>query len=311
MDNLYTLLPHIYIFQRVAQCGSFQAAANELLLPRSSVSKKVAQLEAALGQRLIQRSTRQLRLTDDGARLLASSDGLPQVVTDAREAKLAASNEPAGVVRISSSTLLGQRYVLPLIKPLRRRYPKVRIELNLSDEVVDLIASAVDLAIRVGHLADSSMVAKKVGEKSWQCFASPEYLTSHPALTHPNELSSHDCLIFKNSAYRMDTWSLMHATGETANIAITPCFVADDGRTLVDMACQGMGIIYVDALLIEPELSSGKLIPVLPDWQDPSRSPINLLSLGHHTRSKAVDAVWKFLGRELQKKLMASHNREA
>lgn len=295
MHQLHQYLPQLYVFRRVVELGSFQAAAQELELPRSSISKKISQLETALAQRLLQRSTRQLQLTDEGAVLLEAATLLDGVLNQTARLKSASTAEPTGRVKISSSTLIAHRYLLPHISRLRQALPQVALELNITDEVVDLIAQRVDIAIRVGHLPDSSLVAKKIGQKSWSCFAAPCYLEKHAAPLTPAALSEHPCLIFKNSQFVMDHWTFCNSAGDTVNVAINESICSDDGRTLLALALMGQGIVFVDPLLIQPELARGELVPVLPDWQHPNASPIHLVCLGPAARSRAVDAVWQYL----------------
>lgn len=295
MHQLHQYLPQLYVFKRVVELGSFQAAANELDLPRSSISKKVSQLEAALSQRLLQRSTRQLQLTDEGAALLGAAAALDGVISQTARLKNASAAEPTGRVKISSSTLIGERYLLPLVPALRKALPKIALELNITDEVVDLMANRVDIAVRVGHLPDSSLVAKKIGQKSWACFAAPSYLAKCKAPSRPQALSEHPCLIFKNSQFAMDHWTFCNSAGDTVNVAINESICSDDGRTLLSLAVMGQGIVFVDPLLIQPELASGELVPVLPEWCHPQASPIHLVCLGREARGRAVDAVWRYL----------------
>lgn len=301
--QLHQHLPQLYVFVQVAKLGSFQAAASALNLPRSSISKKVSQLEQALGQRLLQRSTRQLCLTDEGASLLGAATALQKVLGTAATLKLAKQAEPAGRVKISSSTLIGERYLLPVIPELRRRFPKVALEFNITDEVVDLISQRVDIAIRVGHLPDSSLVAKKIGEKSWACYAAPSYIAEAKAegkaLNHPEDLPQHPCLIFKNSQFVMDHWTFTSASAETVNVRINDAICGDDGRSLAALAVMGLGVVFVDPLLIQPEIAAGTLVPVLKGWRHPDASPIHLVCLGRTTRNRAVDAVWQYLGQEM------------
>ncbi|MDO6746180.1 LysR family transcriptional regulator [Gilvimarinus sp. 1_MG-2023] len=299
--QLHQHLPQLYVFTQVASLGSFQAAASALQLPRSSVSKKVTQLEQALGQRLLQRSTRQLSLTDEGANLLTAAEALQGVLETAAKLKRAPETEPAGRVKISSSTLIGERYLLPLVPELKRRFPKVALELNITDELVDLIGQRVDIAVRVGRLPNSSLVAKKIGEKSWRCYAAPEYLARAQRITHPQDLTQHPCLIFKNSQFAMNHWTFACSEGDTVSVAITDAICADDGRSLAALAAMGLGVVFVDPLLIQPEIAAGQLVPVLEQWRHPEASPIHLVCLGRQARSRAVDAVWHYLGVEMER----------
>lgn len=301
-DSLHQQLPNLYIFQQVAKLGSFQAAADQLELSRSAVSKKVAQLEQHLNQRLLQRSTRKLRLTDSGETLLQATATLDQLLTAATKLQQARQQQPIGTVKISSSTLICERYLMPLLPELRRQLPHVVLELSLDDRVVDLIEQGIDIAVRVGHLPNSSLVARQIGVKSWGCFASPSYLQQHGEPTYPGQLKEHSCLVFRHQQLKMDHWQFsdpQDPTGAIQTETITPVLATDDGRALVEMAALGLGIIRADPLLVQPELNQGQLVPVLQRWQHPDTSPIHLVCLGHKARNRAADAVWQFLGERL------------
>lgn len=290
---LYHNLPLLHIFHLVVDKGSFQGAAQQLNLPRSSVSKKIRQLEEIVGQPLLLRSTRHLEVTEIGRDLLSQTENLSDVLMKMGKVIEANHSELKGTVKISASVLMGQRFLLPLLKPLRATYPDIQIDLNLDDENVDLLANKVDIAIRVGQLPDSSLIARKMGDKQWGWFASPEYLNVKGEPSSPQDLVNHDCLIFSNAAVTMNHWPFKSDTGATESIEVQTTVKTDNSRALVDMAGAGMGIVMVDPLFVRNELASGQLIPVLTQWQHPDTSPIHLLCLGQ--RSRVAQAVWQFL----------------
>ncbi|MBT1065884.1 LysR family transcriptional regulator [Bowmanella sp. Y26] len=289
----YLNLPLLHVFHLVAEHGSFQAAANELNLPRSSVSKKIRQLEEFVGQPLLKRSTRHLHLTDIGRNLLSGTGELHAVLTNLHSLKEEALDSPKGKVKISASVLMGQRFLVPLLAALRQTYPEIELELSLDDRTVDLLEQKVDIAIRIGQLPDSSLIARQIGTKRWGWFASPDYLAMHGTPLSPAELEQHECLVFAGSTYRFNFWPFQHPTGHTETIEVKPAIQTDNSRVLVDMACAGLGIVMVDPMFIATECREGKLVPVLTEWQHPDSSPIHLLCLGQ--RSKAAQAVWQFL----------------
>ena len=306
MKDLYAHLPHLYVFVTVVECGSFQAAARRLELPRSSVSKRVAQLEQQLGLRLLQRSTRRLNLTAEGKALLdAASPLLPAVqrLSHLTQESQLAQGQLTGHVVITSSTLLGERFLIPLLSDVKQAFPGVVVELRLNDEVVDLIADGVDLALRIGKLPDSSLVARQIGIKRWGCLASPNYLARHPAPQTPYELAEHQCIVLKTSTYRLDHWSFQQPGGDSFQLKISESSIADDGRTLVAMASSGMGVIWGDPAWVKAEIAAGKLTEILQDWRSNSESPIHWVSLGRQARNPAVEAVWQFLGERLGERL--------
>nr|WP_202819694.1 LysR family transcriptional regulator [Thaumasiovibrio occultus] len=299
IEQLHQQLPNVYIFRLVAELGSFQAAANQLGLPRSSVSKKIAQLESYLQQRLLQRSTRQLRLTEDGLALLQTTAGLAQLIDSTKSLLMAKQAEPVGTVSVSTSSLIGQLCLLPMINDLRRVLPQVTLNIKLEDNVVDLLSSGVDIAIRTGELPDSSLVAKRIATKRLGCFASPSYLARCGMPQAPSDLLSHHCVVFSNNKGSMTNWRFEQRDGSIQTVALKPSVTVNSGRTVLDLAAQGVGIVRVAIDSVQHELANGQLVPVLSDWPCPERLPLHLVCLGHHTRSRAVDAVWRYLGEHL------------
>ncbi|MEJ2766236.1 LysR family transcriptional regulator [Photobacterium sp. MCCC 1A19761] len=292
---MYQYLPLIHIFRVVIEQGSFQGAANVLELPRSSVSKKVQQLEAWLGEPLITRSTRKLMITDFGAELLRKSEAMSALLSGVNELAYTAGQTPQGRVSISSSALLGQTLLLPLLPQLRAQYPGIQLDISFNDQTVDLIEQGIDIALRIGNLPDSSLVAKQIGIKQWGWFASPSYLRSSPALKTPEDLAQHRCLVFKNNHHALRYWPFQSDAGDTRTMKVEADIFTDSSRALIDMACAGLGIIMVDAMLVGPELQRKQLVPVLSDWRHPEPVPIHLISLGRKQRSYAADCIWRAL----------------
>lgn len=295
---LYQNLPLLHIFHLVVDRGSFQGAAQYLSLPRSSVSKKIRQLEDIVGQPLLQRSTRQLKVTEVGQDLLNRTEHLADVISNMGSVIDDTHSTLKGTVKISASVLMGQRFLVPLLQPLREAYPEIQLVLSLDDENVDLLSNQVDIAVRVGHLPDSSLVARKIGEKQWGWFASPEYISRKGEPSSPQDLENHDCLVFANSGSTRNHWPFKAEAvadgraGETQSTEVHGAIKTDNSRALVDLACAGMGIIMIDPLFIQQEIASGQLQPVLTQWQHPDTRPIHLVCLGQ--RSRAAQAVWQF-----------------
>lgn len=285
----YLNLPLLHVFHLVAERGSFQAAASELGLPRSSVSKKIRQLEEFVGQPLLQRSTRQLQLTDVGRNLLTGTGELATVLANLHGLVDDMQATPRGKVKISASILMGQVFLVPLLGRLRRIYPEIELELSLEDKTVDLLAEKVDIAIRIGQLPDSSLIARKIGEKRWGWFASPQYLAERGTPESPQDLARHHCLVFGSHSF----WPFESSDGRTEILEVTPAIKTDNSRALVDIACAGLGIIMIDPQFIVRECNAGLLAPLLTDWRHPEHSPVNLVCVGERTR--AAQAVWQFL----------------
>ena len=303
MNKLHNHLSHLYLFYNVARLGSFQAVATKYNLPRSSVSKKIQQLEEQVGQRLIQRSTRKLSLTDAGRDLLAASASLSKVVESSQRVIEKHESTLSGTVKISCTVLIGEKYLLPLMHLLREEYPAISLELYFNDDPVDLLAQEIDIAIRIGHLPDSSLMARKICDKRLGWFASPDYLKKHGTPVTPDDLTEHQCIIFKNQSITLDHWSFKQDNGDIIKVRAQNNIATDNGHALVEMARLGLGVIMIDAILIKDNIQNGSLVPILTDWQYPDTLPINLVCLGRNYRSRASTTIWEALFKHLQKAL--------
>lgn len=292
-------LENLYLFRLVALSGSFQGAADKVALPRSSVSKRIAKLEQTLNLRLLERSTRKLSLTQSGHELLKSTEQLQNVLHNTEALSEQVQSRPQGKVKIGSSTLMANRLLIPHINELSQTYPDICFDLNLTDEVVDLIDNQVDIAIRIGHLPDSSLLARKIGEKTFGWYASSHYLAQNGTPDSPQSLLNHRCLVFKNKTVTLDKWVFVHPQGEVNVIKVNPVMISDDARGLVQLAILGQGIIMIDPAFIEQEIRSNELVPIFKDYTHPDKQPIHLVCLGKKGRSRAVRCVWEALSENL------------
>ena len=299
--ELHKQLENLYLFRLVASIGSFQGAADKVQLPRSSVSKRISQLEQQLNVRLLERSTRKLALTQSGSQLLKSTEKLQEVLSQTEQLSELQRLTPSGKVKISCSTLMAERYLLSKLHDISKQFPDIRFELNLTDDIVDLIDNQIDIAIRIGHLPDSSLLAKKIGEKSFAWFASPEYLAVAGTPDSPDALLSHRCLVFKNKGTTMDKWPFVHQNGQVFNIKPHAVAYCDDARAMVQLAVLGQGVVMGDPYYVQQELNQGQLVPILTEYAHPDRQPIHLVCLGKQGRSKAVQCVWEALSHSLNR----------
>lgn len=264
-------LDDIAVFLRVVVQGSFSAAARELYVTPGAVSKHIARLEARLGLRLFERSTRSVKLTDEGhaavvhARgVLASIDGLKDVASQSRELL-------QGTVRITAPVPFGRKFVAPLIAEFRGLHPKVDFELQLSDQVVDLLRSDVDLAIRIGALADSALVARRIASNDRLLVAAPAYLEKNKGPSQPAELSEHTCLVFGYPGSLQNVWSLRSGKRRT-QVSVRGALRSDNGEVLRDWCLRGLGISLRETWDVADELCTGALVRVLPKWEAESTS---------------------------------------
>ncbi len=251
-------------FVRVVKAGSFTAAARELGLPVSSVSRSVAGLEEELGVRLLHRTTRRLSLTDGGQHYYQRMSTVLAEAESAAHAVMGFAVEPRGVVRITAPPNLGSQQLPGILRRIRDRQPGLSFELLLTMRVLDLVADGIDLAIRAGVLADSSLVARKVRESGMGLFASPEYLERRGRPRSLDDLAQHDCLSYGGRNGRLP-W-LLTGPGGSRTVEVKGPILCDDMMFLRDAACAGLGIALVPVDICSVALKAGRLLRVLPRY---------------------------------------------
>lgn len=251
------------VFVKVVQAGSFSAAARLLGLPTSTVSNRVAMLEKRLGITLLQRTTRRLKLTEDGALYFQhAAVGLGHLL-EAEAALTESVGEPTGLLRVTAPADVGDRLLSGILTRMRRLHPKVRIELVLMNRYVDLVAEGIDVAIRTGDLKDSSLIARQVGLARWVPFAAPEYLASAPPLDTPQALRHHACLQF--TPLGREAWTLTGPGGSVV-IPLSGQVMVNDVRVVRSMVLSGEGVALLPRYLCRDECAAGRLVQVLPAW---------------------------------------------
>jgi DNA-binding transcriptional LysR family regulator len=256
-------LNEIAIFARVVQAQSFTAAGRALGLPKSTVSRKVSELEQRLGTRLLQRTTRSLSLTDAGR---AYYDYASRIVTEVEEADLAVTTmqgAPRGLLRVTAPLafdLLGAMVSSYLV-----RYPEVQLQLTCTDRVVDLVEEGFDVAVRAGRLADSSLIARHLGTGHALLVASPQLLGRHGAVKRPQDLERLPALVFGAGADRA-RWTLVRKD-EPVTVNVKPRFVTNDFGVLEGAALAGVGVALLPTMRSEEFIRDGRLRVVLPAWR--------------------------------------------
>ena len=258
-------LNRVSAFVRVVQDGSFTAAAKSLRLPKSSISRSVAQLEQDLGIRLLHRTTRQLHLTDAGA---AFYERVSRALGDIDEATVAAADtqvELSGSVRVTAPVDLGVWSLAPILARFIRKHPKIRVDLQLSGRVVDLVAEGFDLAVRVGPLRDSSLIARRVGELGSAAYASPRYLKRRGVPKAVEELAQHDCVLFRSVAGKA-RWELTSDDGDQASVDVTGALNTDDMSFVRAAVMAGCGVGLLPAFLCARAEQRGRVVRLLPRW---------------------------------------------
>jgi len=257
-------LSGIAAFVQVVEAGSFVLAAEQLHLTRSAISKSVARLEERLGVRLFQRTTRSLRLTDDGQAYYERCVRALAELERAEDELDGKQREPAGRVRISMPVLFGQRCVTPVLLELAQRYPQLEMELGYSDRLTDLVADDIDLAIRSGPLGDSSeLVARRLGISYMRLCASPAYLQRHGRPKQLSDLAEHQTLPY-GYGQRPHAWRLYDEHGRLQTLVLPSRLRFDDLAAIAIAAEAGMGIAWLPDWLIDEALQQGRLQTLLP-----------------------------------------------
>jgi DNA-binding transcriptional LysR family regulator len=266
------------VFARAVELGGFSPAARALRMTPSAVSKLVSRMEARLGARLINRSTRKLTLTAEGE--LFHERAL-RVLADLDEAEsaVAASQAPRGRVRINSNVPFGLHHLLPLVPRFSALYPKVILDIVLSDTVVDLMDARTDLAIRVGPLRASQLMARKLGESPMAVVASPAYLARHGALETPRDLAAHNCIGF-NFARHCDKWPFVDG-GERLSLPVYGDATSGDGETSRQLALVGQGLARLAHFHIGGDIAAGRLVAVLETYNPGDVEEIHAVYVGH------------------------------
>ncbi|MER2492423.1 LysR family transcriptional regulator [Catenovulum sediminis] len=258
-------LPALVLFARIVQYGSLSGAAKHSGLSRSAVSKQLSALEEKLGVRLLQRSTRNVRLTEAGKQIHSEACRVLEAFESVETLSDEMQGEVNGYLKVSCSTGIGRVHLVPLIKQFNALYPKVHVHLMLEDRFVDLIDEQIDVAIRVGHLPNSSLIALRLGEMAWAVCASPGYLAKNGTPKQPKDLLQHNCLCYRNGQSSFDNWLFNSNAGEE-RIAIKGALSVNDSTALVQAAEDDQGIVWVDKNSLGDALEQGRLVQILQDY---------------------------------------------
>ncbi len=253
-------LNEIAIFVKVVDAGSFTGAAKTLGLPKSTVSRKITQLEERLGARLLQRTTRTLSLTDTGS---AYYNQCSRIIGDIEEANIAVTemqSKPTGMLRITAPMLFGERILSNIVADFLKQYPEIQMDIVLTDQTLDLIQEGIDVAFRVGELADSSLIARNLGEVATVTVASPEYLAKHAPINHPNDLRGHDCISFQSNPH----WEFNGP--EKVSVDVKARVKVNDVMSMHRLAIEGMGVATLPTLVCAEDIKQKRLQPILCGW---------------------------------------------
>lgn len=269
MDNRIDLNA-VAIFVRIVETGSLSAAARALQIPKTTVSKRLAVLEASLGLALITRTTRKLRLTEAGKAYFEHSQAAVRRLEQARSELSSARDRPSGLLRITAPVDLSHTVLAKVIDAFLLRYPGVTVELLVTNRLADLLGEGIDLAVRAGALRDSGFVGRRFMELTSNLYASPEYLRRHKAPLQPRDLASADLIGFAGLRH----FRLVRGRS-TVKVDVKPRVIVDDLETVRELVMLGTGIGWLPDFLAQAE--GGKLLPAVPEWHTDSAGDVHFL----------------------------------
>ncbi|WP_207476728.1 LysR family transcriptional regulator [Arenibaculum pallidiluteum] len=255
------------LFVRIVETGSFSAAAEQLGMSRALASRTIIDLEERLGTRLLNRTTRRLSPTEAGAAYCRRAQRILADVAEADEEASALHARPRGVLRVSAPMSFGPLHVAPDIGDYMRLNPEVTVELALNDRVVDLVEEGFDVAIRIGRLADSTLVARRLAVCRILACASPAYLAEHGEPRHPADLARHHCLAYAYDSFR-GNWTFEGPEG-AVTVQLSSRLSANSGTALMAAVCAGVGIAVQPDFIAAPDIRAGRAVEILPDWRLP------------------------------------------
>lgn len=293
---MYRLIA-IETFIKVVELNSFTDAAEVLGVSRTMASKHVADLEAAIGTRLLNRTTRSLSLTEAGSEFFDGAKAGLALLDEAQAKAANLSIRPTGRLRLNTPMSFGILHVAPIIPAFVKNYPAVKIDLSLNDRVVDLVDEGFDMAIRIGRLKDSSLVARRLAECRMVVCASPEYLADHGTPEKPEDLEKHACLTYTNWSDR-DSWRF-ERDGNMSEVKIDGPVLSNNGDAVTAAAIGGAGIILQPTFLVGDALRDGRLKRLLADWATVDLAIFAVFPPGR-TPSLKARAFAEFLGQRLK-----------
>jgi DNA-binding transcriptional LysR family regulator len=262
------------VFVKIVDCGSMSSAAETLSMSQSAVVRTLAALEEVLGVQLLTRTTRRLNLTEEGREYYSRCRQILHEVEDAENALNQKQTNPSGVLRLTAPVTFGRMHLSPVINEFLAQFPNMEIELILLDRVVDLLEEGIDIALRIGSLPDSTLIAKPVGTLEHIICASPEYITQSGIPQKPTEIHQHDC-IHLTALNSSPEWPF-YDRGSINKVRISGKFKTNHVEAARDACCDGLGIGQFLSYQVGPYISQGKLIPILEEFSLPP-IPVNLV----------------------------------
>ena len=282
--------------------GSLSAASRSLGVPLPTVSRRVSDLEAQLRSQLVVRTSRKLLLTEAGTAYVASARRVLEELAEAERAAAGEYRAPRGELLITAPIMFGKLHVAPIVHEFLAAYPQVTVRLVLSDDVIDLVESHIDVAVRIGRLPDSALVARRVGEIRWVVCASPDYLSQRGTPTSPAELTGHDCIALEGLELYRD-WPFGGSNG-THLYRIRPRYSVNTADAVIAGAAAGLGIACVMTYQAATSVRDRTVSPILTDWA-PAPLPVQIVHAARQQQPLKLRAFLDFVAPRLQERLRA------
>jgi DNA-binding transcriptional LysR family regulator len=290
-------------FLMVSATGSFLATARHFEVSASSVSRYIAALEKDLGRQLLYRSTRAVKLTEEGERFYVQAHEAIGMLDDAAGELIQGDAGIKGLVRINAPVALGRLHIAPLLSRLQEKFPELTLELTLTDALIDPVQEGADITVRVGRIIDSGLIGLVVSGHRYLLAASPTYLANHPSIESPSDLLHHDCLLYKGEQ-GAQRWYFKPSPDEPfKTLNVRGSVKSNNAEVLVAAALAGQGIVLFPSWLFSPaSFTKKKLIRLLPEWELSASAEdmyVQLLSPQNRLRSRKVREVSAFLRKEI------------
>ncbi|MFZ4287757.1 LysR substrate-binding domain-containing protein [Variovorax sp. HJSM1_2] len=291
-----TTLDELLALTTVVDSGSITAAAEQLGQTTSGVSRALGRLEEKLATTLLQRTTRRIELTEEGQAFLAQARKILAAVDEAEEQMAVRREKPAGRLRVNAATPYMLHVVVPLVADFRALYPAITLELNSSDQIIDLLEHRTDIAIRIGTLQDSTLHARPLGSNRLRVLASPAYLKAHGRPKDVAALVGHSLLGFAQPAH-LNRWPLRTAAGDA--LEITPAVIASSGETLRQLALAGAGVVCLADFMTRTDRARGDLVQLLPRDTQEVRQPVHAVYYRNTALSARIACFLDFMAARL------------
>jgi len=255
----------IQAFIQIVNSGTMTAAAEQLQLAKSAVSRRLSELEEQLGVELFHRTTRKLSLTDSGRAFYERCVQILDDLTEAEDSVSELHGEIRGQIKIAAPLSFGLMHLGPAIIDFQQQHPEIRFDIDFDDREIDLISEGFDVGIRIADLKDSSLIARRLAEVSMMVCASPAYLREHGQPQSPADLQQHPCITYSNIA-RPDQWTFIYPDGKPLTISVNEVLTANNGHFMRDAAVNGLGILRQPTFIAYEKIASGELVPLLQDY---------------------------------------------